>query len=81
MTTKHLATSEVWSFEVPHAGLALRVLAGTVWLTQEADREDHVLEGPATFVADRRGRLAVEAITAAVVELDGAADLGLRRAA
>ncbi|HET9552299.1 MAG TPA: DUF2917 domain-containing protein [Anaeromyxobacteraceae bacterium] len=81
MMTKHLTRSEAWSTEVHHAGTEVRVLAGTVWVTQEADPEDHVLVAPATFTTRRHGRIAMEALTAADVQVDGVAPRGLSAAA
>lgn len=57
------------------------MLAGTVWLTRESDPEDHVLTAPAVFTSHRRGRLAVEALTRAIVEVGHAASQALRTAA
>ena len=71
--TKHITKSAAWSTEIPHAGAQFRVLAGTVWVTQEADPEDHVLVGPAVFNAHHHGRLAMVALTTADVQVDAAA--------
>jgi hypothetical protein len=67
---KHLATSEAWSATVHGAGLQIRVLAGTVWVTQESDPEDHVLQAPATFVTREHGRVAMQAFADAEVQVD-----------
>jgi hypothetical protein len=67
---KHLATSEAWSATVHGAGLQIRVLAGTVWVTQESDPEDHVLQAPATFVTREHGRVAMQAFADADVQID-----------
>jgi hypothetical protein len=58
------------------AGAAIRVVSGTVWLTQEGDVRDHCVSPGMTFVADRAGRVVLTAIdgeSAAVVHPAGAA--------
>jgi hypothetical protein len=57
-----LADSHAWSAEVGRAGIVIRLLSGTVWLTREGDPEDHVLSAPAVFTSSRRGRLALVAL-------------------
>src|SRR5688500_4914489 len=44
------------------AGAAVRVVSGTVWLTQEGDVRDHCVPAGMTFVADRAGRVVLTAI-------------------
>jgi len=66
---KHLATSEAWSATVHGAGLEIHVLAGTVWVTQESDPQDHVLQAPATYVTHQHGRVAMQAFAAAEVQV------------
>jgi DNA-binding PucR family transcriptional regulator len=71
MTTKHLAAAEAWSTETSHQhAVEIRVLAGTVWVTQESDPVDHVLEAPAVFTTDHAGRVALQALTAADVAVE-----------
>lgn len=65
-----LSESRAWSTEVAGAGVELRVLAGTVWVTQEKDPEDHVLEASGVFVTDRAGRLAIQSLTASRIEVE-----------
>ncbi len=67
---KHLATSEAMSAEVHGTGLEIHVLTGTVWVTQESDPEDHVLQAPATFVTHQHGRVALQAFADAEVQLE-----------
>jgi hypothetical protein len=78
---KHLATSEAWSATVHGAGLEIHVLAGTVWVTQESDPEDHVLQAPATFVTHQHGRVAMQAFADAEVRVDQLKPHGLLNAA
>ena len=61
-----------WSGEVAGSGLELRVLAGTVWVTQEADPEDHVLEVSGAFSTTHAGRVAIQSLTPALVQVEGA---------
>jgi hypothetical protein len=71
MTTKHLAAAEAWSTELHHHhAVEIRVLAGTIWVTQESDPVDHVLEAPAVFTTDHAGRVAMQALTAAEVAVE-----------
>jgi DNA-binding PucR family transcriptional regulator len=71
MMTKHLAAAEAWSTELNHHHqVEIRVLAGTIWVTQESDPVDHVLEAPAVFTTDHAGRVAMQALTAADVAVE-----------
>ena len=78
---KHLATSEAWSATVHGAGLEIHVLTGTVWVTQESDPEDHVLQAPATFVTHQHGRIAMQAFADADVQVAELKPQGLLHAA
>src|SRR3954470_22907246 len=53
----HQATS----IDMP-AGAAIQAVAGTVWLTQEADAVDHVVAAGTTFCTDRRGRVVLTTV-------------------
>jgi Protein of unknown function (DUF2917) len=64
-----LNESKTWSAKVHGTGLEIRVLAGTVWVTQESDREDHILGRGEVFVAHRHGRVAMQSLTPARVEV------------
>lgn len=64
-----LTASQAWSAEVRHEGIEVRVIAGEVWITRERDVEDHLLAAPQTFRSGRRGRLAVQALGAARLEV------------
>ncbi|HTN54397.1 MAG TPA: DUF2917 domain-containing protein [Anaeromyxobacter sp.] len=65
-----LRESKTWSGPAGREGLRVRVSSGTVWVTQEADPEDHVLAGPGVFDTRPRGRVVVYALTPATVEVD-----------
>jgi hypothetical protein len=65
-----LADSHAWSAEVGRAGIVVRLLSGTIWLTREGDAEDHVLSAPAVFTSANRGRLALMAIGPARVAVE-----------
>ncbi len=64
-----LDESRTWSAPVRRDGVDLRVAQGTVWITQEADPDDHVLSAPATFESRRGGKIVVYALTPARVEV------------
>jgi hypothetical protein len=65
-----LNEAKVWSSEVARGGLEIRVLTGTVWVTQEGDLEDHVVAAGGSFVADRSGRLGIQAFAHADVAVE-----------
>jgi len=44
------------------AGLRLRVLAGTLWVTQEREPDDIVLEPGQSFVLTRQGQTVISAL-------------------
>jgi hypothetical protein len=64
-----LSGSKAWSAEADGAPLEVRVLAGAVWLTQEADPADHVLERGASFTSRPHGRVALQPLAPARVEV------------
>jgi hypothetical protein len=64
-----LAREEMWSAPVGRDGIDVKVSQGTVWITQESDPEDHVLQGPAEFEAHRGGKIVLYALTPAHVEV------------
>lgn len=63
MMIVELNEAEAWSTEVEGAGLELRVMSGTAWVTQEGDGEDHVVRASGVFITDRGGRVAIQALT------------------
>ncbi len=74
--TIDLSQSQTWSAEVGQAGLEVRVTSGEVWITRERDPEDHVVAAGEAFESGLRGRLAIQALTPARLEV-----APLRRAA
>ena len=46
------------------AGLRLRVIEGTLWLTQSGDSADHILTAGEIFTSTRAGRIVVESLGA-----------------
>jgi Protein of unknown function (DUF2917) len=59
-TTRHLRTREVLDIRNGQ-GLAVRCLAGSLWITQDGDSDDVVLKTGECFVLDRRGLALVSA--------------------
>jgi hypothetical protein len=47
------------------AGTRLRVVRGSVWITQNGDRRDHYLAAARTFTLDRPGLALIQAVQAA----------------
>jgi Protein of unknown function (DUF2917) len=64
-----LNEARTWSAQVAGAGMEVRVLAGTVWVTQEKDPEDHIVQASGVFVTDRPGRVAIQSLTPARLEV------------
>jgi hypothetical protein len=64
-----LNQAKTWSGGAGREGIQVRVNAGTVWVTQEADPEDHVLAAPCVFDSRPGGRVVVYALTPARVEV------------
>lgn len=66
-TETHLAAHEVWSSEaIP--GLQIVCKQGIVWLTQSNDPHDHILSPAQQFLAAYRGKVVVQALTAATIK-------------
>lgn len=70
-----LNEAKAWSSEVLEGSLEIKVLAGTIWLTQENDGEDRILGPSGSFVTDRAGRVAIQSLTRARVEVAAAHQL------
>ena len=69
---RHLRAREVLDVRNGQ-GLAVRCLAGALWITQDGDTDDVVLEAGECFVLDRRGLALVSApVGAATVVVEKA---------
>lgn len=55
----------------PKTCFSLICVTGIVWITQEGDVEDHVLEQGDEFQPSRRGRIVIWALTDSQVEVRG----------
>ena len=64
-----LADREVWTAQVGSAGLVVACEAGSVWVTQEGDPEDHVLAPGDRLHLVRRGLVAVQALRTSQVRV------------
>jgi hypothetical protein len=53
----------LWPIANDLRGLAIECSEGTLWVTQEGDHQDHVLEAGQRFVVARRGSVVVEALS------------------
>jgi hypothetical protein len=67
-TTRTLAGGAVYGLEA-RAGDTMCVTSGDVWLTQSGDSTDYILRGGETFHASRRGRIVVQAMTPASIDI------------
>ena len=52
-------------------GTTIRVKRGQVWVTQDGDLADHVLDAGATWAVERNGRTILQAQSPTLVELSG----------
>jgi hypothetical protein len=52
-------------------GTTIRVRRGQVWVTQDGDLADHVLDAGAAWAVERNGRTIVQAQRGTIVELTG----------
>jgi hypothetical protein len=66
--TQHLVDNQIMTIEIHEEPVTVHVALGTVWVTQERDRIDYVLETPATHTFWQRGRLVIQALGYAQVE-------------
>ncbi len=66
-----LADSVAWSRRVGLGGATVHCAAGSVWLTREGDPEDRVLEAGQVFRSEKLGRIAVLALGAARLVVEG----------
>jgi hypothetical protein len=57
----HLKARELLPIE-DGAGLEVKSLRGSLWITQTGDPEDHIIDGGQSFVLDRPGRTLVTAL-------------------
>ncbi|HYF21362.1 MAG TPA: DUF2917 domain-containing protein [Ramlibacter sp.] len=51
------------------AGVQVRCVSGSVWVTQDGDTRDVLLAAGESFTGDRRGRLLVHALEASRVDI------------
>ncbi|HUL97680.1 MAG TPA: DUF2917 domain-containing protein [Usitatibacter sp.] len=52
-------------------GTRIRSRQGTVWVTQEGSRLDHIVGPGDAFVVGRRGRIVVQALRPSWISIDG----------
>ena len=55
-------------------GLRIRARTGTLWITQEGSRKDHIVGPGDTLVVARNGRTVVQALQTAWITIGGAAN-------
>jgi hypothetical protein len=70
-----LNEGEAWSAGAPRRGLLVRCERGSVWVTVEGDGEDHILTAGETFASSTHGRVAVMALSPAIIAAAPIADL------
>jgi hypothetical protein len=52
------------------AGVRIEARAGTVWITEEDDREDHIVNAKEELVIASRGRTIVQALSPSWIAID-----------
>jgi len=57
-----LAKYKLWSIDGDRRGDVISCLSGTLWITQEGDLKDHVLETGRSFWVTRPGTVVVQAL-------------------
>jgi hypothetical protein len=62
LTDITLAKNKTWSIEGDRRGDVITCLNGTLWITQEGDLKDYVLESGRTFWVTRPGMVVVQAL-------------------
>ena len=58
-----LGRGAVTRFEAASQGLRIRVLEGTLWITQTGDSTDHLIAAGEVFATDHPGRVVAEALS------------------
>jgi hypothetical protein len=64
-----LRKGEIWRFERDLRGLSVVCTEGILWITQEGDLKDYVLEAGQRYVIARRGLVVVEACSDARLQI------------
>ena len=57
-----LAKHKVWSIEGDRRGDVISCCNGTLWITQEGDLKDYIIEAGKDFWVTRRGEVVVQAL-------------------
>jgi quercetin dioxygenase-like cupin family protein len=67
--TVELKQREVWGAEIKEQARLVTCLEGRVWVTQQNDGRDYVLNPGEIFVVTNRGRLVLEALLDSTVQI------------
>ena len=62
LTNINLAKHKLWDIEGDRRGDMLSCLSGTLWVTQEGDMKDYVLEAGQNFWVTKPGSVVVQAL-------------------
>jgi hypothetical protein len=62
LTDVTLAKHKVWNIEGDRRGDVISCLNGSLWITQEGDMKDYVLESGKDFWVTKRGAVVVQAL-------------------
>ncbi|MGE5123456.1 MAG: DUF2917 domain-containing protein [Acidobacteriaceae bacterium] len=57
-----LARHKIWSIEGDRRGYVIHCCNGTLWITQEGDLKDYLIEAGKDFWVTRRGEVVVQAM-------------------
>ena len=69
VTEVEMSTGDFWRMHGDHRWRMIICLRGMVWITQERDLEDYVLEAGEAFIVTQRGSVLLQAIDDARVEI------------
>jgi len=75
---RRLGPQAVVRLPAMHSGDAIVCTCGILWVTQEGDPEDYVLQKGSAFVANRQGVVVVQALTKAAYRLSSSCRAGIR---
>ena len=58
----NLETEEAQKLDAVRPGTVIRCQDGILWITQDGDRDDHILKAGDTFTVTRKGNIVLQAL-------------------
>ena len=68
ITDINLASHKTWTIEGDRRGDVIRCSRGTLWITQQGDRKDYVIEAGQDFWVTQQGTVVVQALNDSVIK-------------